>query len=72
MNDRIASGFMTEDGGPESRRGALARICQAFGVAILYVFGSQAREVLAWLEGGRQTLFRRPILFGLPKLDEIL
>ena len=31
------------------RRAALREICQAFNVAILYVFGSRADEVYAWL-----------------------
>ena len=33
------------------RRMALEKICQEFHVAILYGFGSRAREVLDWLEG---------------------
>lgn len=39
-----------------SRREALARICQAFHVAILYAFGSRADEVLAWIEDREQAL----------------
>lgn len=38
----------SSDTGP--RREALAHICQAFRMAILYVFGSRAEEALAWLE----------------------
>lgn len=38
-----------------SRRAALARICQTFHVATLYVFGSRAGEALAWVEGEEQT-----------------
>ncbi len=34
----------------------LARICRAFQVAALYVYGSRAAAVLAWLEGGGQAL----------------
>jgi hypothetical protein len=47
---------MGENRETESRRAALARICRAFHVATLYVFGSQAGEALAWVEGERQTV----------------
>jgi predicted nucleotidyltransferase len=33
----------------EDRRAALARICAAFKVTILYVFGSRSAEVRGWL-----------------------
>lgn len=39
-----------------SRSEALAHICKNFRVAILYVFGSRADQVLAWVEGERLTL----------------
>lgn len=32
------------------RQAALEEICRAFGVAILYSFGSRAKEALRWLE----------------------
>ena len=32
------------------RVAALGQICRQMGVSILYVFGSRAKEVLAWLE----------------------
>jgi predicted nucleotidyltransferase len=51
---------MGENRETESRRAALARICWAFHVATLYVFGSQAGEALAWVEGERQTFERGP------------
>jgi len=34
----------------------LAGLCHQFGIDILYVFGSRADEVRAWLEGTRSTL----------------
>lgn len=34
----------------------LQQICQRFGVAILYVFGSRAGEVQAWIEGRQAQL----------------
>ena len=34
----------------------LAGLRHQFGIDILYVFGSRAEEVLAWLEGTRSTL----------------
>jgi predicted nucleotidyltransferase len=46
---------MVESGGTGSHRQALAHICQAFRVAIMYVFGSRAGEALAWLEEEQQT-----------------
>jgi predicted nucleotidyltransferase len=42
------------------RRVELERICQAFGVAILYVFGSRADEVREWLAGRRVELAPGP------------
>lgn len=36
--------------------GALAKLCRQFGIDTLYVFGSRAGEVKAWLEGIRPTL----------------
>ncbi len=41
---------------PETNRDVLARICRAFQVAALYVYGSRAAAVLAWLEGRGQAL----------------
>lgn len=37
-----------------NRRKALEEICGRFGVAILYAFGSQAREVRDWVSGSRE------------------
>lgn len=34
------------------RRQSLRRVCEEHGVALLYVFGSQAERVLQWLERG--------------------
>lgn len=42
------------------RRAALAAICQECGVAILYGFGSRARETLAWLDDPAATLAPGP------------
>ena len=36
--------------GTNQKRAALEAICQQHGVAILYSFGSRARETLAWLD----------------------
>lgn len=44
-----------------SRSEALAHICKNFRVAILYVFGSRADQVLAWVEGERLTLDPGPV-----------
>lgn len=41
---------------PERRREALAQICRDFGIDILYAFGSQARYLLAWVEGRQEAL----------------
>ena len=40
----------------KERREALERICVEFDVAILYVFGSRAEQVVDWLEGSRAGL----------------
>ena len=37
--------------GTEDRRAALARVCAASDVAILYAFGSRSREVRDWIFG---------------------
>jgi predicted nucleotidyltransferase len=42
------------------RANALAQLCRQFQVAILYVFGSRAGEIKAWLEGGRPELAAGP------------
>ncbi len=42
------------------RMEALAQICQQFNVAILYFFGSRAKEVQAWLENQQSTLTPGP------------
>jgi predicted nucleotidyltransferase len=39
-----------------NRYSDLQRICETFGVDILYVFGSRAGEVRAWMEGEVLTL----------------
>ncbi len=51
---------MGEIRGAESRREALARICQMFHVATLYVFGSRAKEALAWVKEEGQAFRRGP------------
>lgn len=38
----------------------LQRICTQFGVALLYVFGSRAQEVLEWVEGRQPALAPGP------------
>ena len=35
----------------KGRRAVLEEICQSFGLAILYVFGSQAANARDWIEG---------------------
>ena len=42
------------------RRAALEAICQEYGIAILYSFGSRAREALAWLDDPAATLAPGP------------
>ena len=42
------------------RADALAQLCRQFQIAILYVFGSRAGEVKAWLEGSRSGLAAGP------------
>jgi predicted nucleotidyltransferase len=42
---------MAESTGIEAHREALARTCQRFHAATLYVFGSRAGEAAAWMEG---------------------
>lgn len=42
------------------KRAALAEICQQHGVAILYSFGSLARETLAWLDDPEAVLAPGP------------
>lgn len=42
------------------RRAALETICRARGVAILYCFGSRAREALAWLDSSEGELLPGP------------
>ncbi|MEN9936632.1 MAG: hypothetical protein RLZZ387_3211 [Chloroflexota bacterium] len=44
----------------DERRQALERLCRQSGIAILYVFGSRADEVGAWLDGRRPELTRGP------------
>lgn len=48
-------GLMIGSNDSSPRRDALAHICQAFHIAILYVFGSRAGEALAWLEEEQPT-----------------
>ena len=42
------------------RRAALEAICREHGVAILYSFGSRARETLAWLDDSASLLASGP------------
>ena len=42
------------------RRAALGAICPEYGIAILYSFGSRAREALAWLDDPAATLAPGP------------
>ena len=42
------------------RRAALEAICPEYGIAILYSFGSRAREALAWLDDPAATLAPGP------------
>ena len=42
------------------KRAALKAICQQHGVAILYSFGSRARETLAWLDDAKAVLAPGP------------
>lgn len=48
--------------GPDTnqKRAALEAICQQHGVAILYSFGSRARETLAWLDDPEAVLAPGP------------
>lgn len=39
-----------------SRQQAIAKICRAFAVGILYAFGSRGEEVRAWVRGEQETL----------------
>jgi predicted nucleotidyltransferase len=43
-----------------SRHAALARICQMFHVATLYVFDSRADDALAWVKGEKQIFEHGP------------
>jgi uncharacterized protein len=43
-----------------SRSSELAGICERFGVATLWVFGSRSREVFLWLNGATTTLSSGP------------
>lgn len=43
-----------------TRFAQLQQICTQFGVALLYVFGSRAQEVLNWLEMRQSTLLPGP------------
>ena len=37
--------------GRMSEKSSLAKICEQFGVRMMYSFGSRSRQVLAWLQG---------------------
>jgi len=39
-----------------ARSEALARLCDAFGVEVVYAFGSRADDALAWMSGERRDL----------------
>lgn len=43
-----------------SRPHAIAELCRASAVGILYAFGSRGEEVLAWVRGERETLSPGP------------
>lgn len=44
----------------DQRQKELAQIARQHGVAILYTFGSRAKETLAWMEGVQETLASGP------------
>lgn len=45
---------IAENQGSDALRKAIARLCQRFEIAALYVFGSRGEEIRRWMEGGQR------------------